>query len=220
MTVRVRLFAGAAEAAGRRDWFEEAPAGATAGWLLAGLAAACPRLASMLPRCLVAVDRSYATTETVLHDGAELAVIPPVSGGEGPLCRVTGEALSAEALVAHVDHPGAGAIVVFHGNVRARTGADETVRLEYEAYPEMAEAKLAEIASEAGRRWPGCRLAMAHRIGTLGPGETSVIVAVSAPHRSAAFEAARFAMDEIKTVVPIWKREVLADGRTFWVEHA
>jgi molybdopterin synthase catalytic subunit/molybdopterin converting factor small subunit len=219
--VRVRFFAAAADAAGRREWVGEVPAGATAGSAVAGLAAGSPRLADLLPRCLLAVDREYVNPGTPLHDGAEVAVIPPVSGGSSePLCRIAAEPISADALVAHVAHEGAGGVVVFYGSVRGRTGEDRTVRLEYDAYPEMAEAKLREIAAEAARRWPGTRLALVHRVGTLGPGEVSVVVAASAPHRDAAFEAARFAIDRIKTVVPIWKKEVLADGREFWVDHA
>lgn len=222
MTVTVRWFAGAAEAAGRREWIGDVPEGATAGSVVAGLAAANPRLGSLLPRCLLAVDREYVAPETPLRDGAEVAVIPPVSGGQGvpPLCRVGPEPIDPAPLVDHVAHEGAGGIVVFHGTVRGRTAASRTARLEYDAYAEMAEAKLREIAARAEGRWPGVALAMAHRVGALTPGETSVVVAASAPHRDAAFDAARFAIDEIKTVVPIWKKEVLVDGSSFWVEHA
>jgi molybdopterin synthase catalytic subunit len=177
-----------------------------------------------LPRCLVAVDRTYAGSETTLHDGAELAIIPPVSGGtsdsEAPFCRVSPEPINVAALLERVSHGGAGGVVIFLGNVRGRTGTVSTERLEYEAYPEMAESKLSEIMASATDRWPGVRLAVAHRVGVLGPGETSVVVAASAPHRDAAFEAARFTIDQLKTIVPIWKKEVLADGRSFWVDHA
>ena len=221
MRVTVRLFASAAEAAGYREWSGEATEGRTVGSLVAELAAASPRFAELLPRCLLAVDREYVQGDAPLHDGAEVAVIPPVSGGEyEPLCRIQGDALEAAPLIAHVSHAGAGGVVVFYGNVRGVTDADETIRLEYEAYPEMAEAKLREIAAAASERWPGVRLAVAHRVGVLAPGETSVIVVASAPHRGDAFEASRYAIDQIKTIVPIWKKEVLKGGRTFWVDHA
>lgn len=230
MRIQVRLFAAAAEAAGQREWSEEMPAGATAGDLLAALAERFPGLRGLLPRCAVAVDREYQGRDCRLHDGAEVAIIPPVSGGSTgepawePLCRIVGEPIDPAPLMAHVSHEGAGGIAVFAGTVRGVTSQEgeayRTAALEYEAYAEMAEAKMREIAAEAAARWPGVRLAMVHRVGRLLPGETSVLVAASAPHRDDAFSACRFAIDRIKTVVPIWKKEVLEDGRTFWVNHA
>lgn len=111
----------------------------------------------------------------------------------------------------------AGAVVTFLGTVREMTEGRQTVSLEYEAYPRMAEAKLAELEAEAREKWPVIELAMVHRLGHLELGDVSVVVAVSTPHRAQAFEAARFLIDRLKEIVPIWKKEHWADGTTEWV---
>jgi molybdopterin synthase catalytic subunit len=112
----------------------------------------------------------------------------------------------------------AGAVVLFLGTVREMTGDRRTVALDYEAYPEMARAKMQQIANQASARWPIIRAAIAHRFGHLGLGDVSVAVAVSTPHRNDAFEAGRFLIDTLKEVVPIWKQENWADGSKEWVE--
>ena len=111
----------------------------------------------------------------------------------------------------------AGAVVSFLGTVRELTGDRRTTALDYEAYPEMALKKLAELEAEARRRWPVIEAAIVHRVGHLDPGEVSVVVAVSCPHRDQAFEACRWLIDTLKQVVPIWKKEVWADGGAEWV---
>ena len=111
----------------------------------------------------------------------------------------------------------AGAVVSFLGTVRELTGDRRTTALDYEAYPEMALEKLAELEAEARRRWPVIEAAIVHRVGHLDPGEVSVVVAVSCPHRDQAFEACRWLIDTLKQVVPIWKKEVWADGGAEWV---
>jgi molybdopterin synthase catalytic subunit len=214
--VTVRLFGAAAEKAAARS--VEVPRAVSVAELLRALGEQVPQLGDLLPRCMVAVNRVYARPETALHDGDEIAVIPPVSGG-GPFA-VTEAPLVAEPLIAAVQGVDMGAVVVFYGNVRASTGAWKTAELEYEAYPEMAVAEMERIGAEAGARWPGVRVAAAHRVGRLLPGDTAVIVATSAGHRAEAFTAAQFVMDAIKMLVPIWKKEVSPDGRSFWVEHA
>ncbi len=125
--------------------------------------------------------------------------------------------IDPRAVETAVAHPGAGAVVTFHGIVRDHNLGRAVQWLEYEAYAEMAEPVMAEIGAEVGRRWPGTRLAMIHRLGRLEIGEASVVIAVSAPHRAAAFEACRYAIDSLKTAVPIWKKEVWADGSA-WIE--
>jgi len=112
----------------------------------------------------------------------------------------------------------AGAVVLFLGTVREMTGDRRTTALDYEAYPEMARAKMQEIADQAADRWPVLRAAIAHRFGHLELGDVSVAVAVSTPHRKDAFEAGRFLIDTLKEVVPIWKQENWADGTKEWVE--
>jgi molybdopterin synthase catalytic subunit len=122
------------------------------------------------------------------------------------------ERIDADALVAHVRTPGDGAIVTFDGCVRNQSHGRRTLYLDYEAYESMAVAKMREIAVEVHARFPIDRVAMAHRLGRLQIGETSVFIAVSAPHRAAAFEACRYAIDTLKRSVPIWKKEYFEDG--------
>lgn len=133
------------------------------------------------------------------------------------MVEITDSPLDHAALTERVRGANAGAVCVFLGTVREMTGDLRTVDLEYEAYPEMAARKLAELEAEARRRWPILEVALAHRVGTLGPGEVSVVVAVSCPHRGDAFEACRWLIDTLKEVVPIWKRERWADGREEWI---
>ena len=120
------------------------------------------------------------------------------------------------ALTESVRRPGCGAVCLFLGTVRDLTGDDVTAFLEYEAYPPMAEKKLADIEADVRRRWPVGDVALVHRLGKLAVGEISVAVAVSSPHRAEAFEAGRFAIDTLKQVVPVWKKDVAPDGSTTW----
>jgi molybdopterin synthase catalytic subunit len=166
-------------------------------------------LADGLP-LVMAVNREYADEETALDPGDELALIPPVSGGSveaPPWVRVTGEPLSLDSLAARVRDPRAGAVVTFQGVTR------EVEKLDYEAYAEMAEERIAEIARAAVERHGLCAAAVEHRVGEVPLSEPSVCVAVSAPHRGEAFAGAREIIDRVKAEAPIWKKE---DER--WVE--
>jgi molybdopterin synthase catalytic subunit/molybdopterin converting factor small subunit len=211
MTVRVRLFAVLRERAGSESVEVELADGATVADALAELAA-LPSLAEPLARIPVgmAVNRAYASADTALGPGDELALIPPISGGAGPHARVTAEPLSIEALVRAVGRPGAGAVVAFQGATR------EVSRLEYEAYSEMAEERMAEILRDCIERHGLEAAAAEHRTGAVALGEASVIVAASAAHREEAFAGAREAIDRIKAEAPIWKREVESDGASRW----
>jgi molybdopterin synthase catalytic subunit len=162
---------------------------------------------------VMAVNREYAPEDQVLGAGDELALIPPVSGGETALvhARVTGEALSLDALAARVRDPRAGAVVTFSGVTR------EVELLQYEAYTEMAQQKIAAIVAEAVERHGLCAAAAEHRVGDVPLSEPSVIVAVSAPHRGEAFAAGREIIDRLKAEAPIWKKEV-DGGEGRWVE--
>lgn len=133
------------------------------------------------------------------------------------MVELTHAPIDYHRLVDDVQSRQAGAVVLFLGTVRETTGARQTASLDYEAYPEMAQRKLAELEAEARRRWPVLEAALVHRLGHLGLGEVSVAVAVSCAHRDDAFEAGRFLIDEIKRVVPIWKKENWADGTSEWV---
>ncbi len=167
-------------------------------------------LAEGLPLVL-AVNREYAPQDQVLSAGDELALIPPVSGGSGLAhVRVTAEPLALDPLIEAVRDPRAGAVVTFFGVTR------EVERLEYEAYAEMAEERIAEIAAEAVERHRLCAAAVEHRVGAVPLSDASVAVAVSAPHRGEAFAGAREIIDRVKAEAPIWKKEIEGSGER-WV---
>ena len=133
------------------------------------------------------------------------------------MIRLTTGPIDHHALTEAVRLPGCGAVVTFLGTVRDLTDGRVTVALDYEAYPGMAEKKMAEIERETRQRWPVGELMMVHRLGHLDVGDVSVAVAVSCPHRAQAFEACRYAIDRLKELVPIWKREQWVDGSSEWV---
>jgi molybdopterin converting factor subunit 1 len=204
MNVRVRLFAVLRERAGAEEVELELPEGAR-------VSDALERLAGLAggTRVVMAVNREYAGPDQPLSPGDELALIPPVSGGAAPAtaATITSQPISLDALVERVRDPRAGAIVTFQGVTR------EVERLDYEAYEEMAAQRIAGIVDEVAARHHVCRAAAEHRVGRVPLSESSVGVAVSAPHRGAAFAAAREIIDRIKSEAPIWKRE---EGE--WVE--
>jgi MoaE-MoaD fusion protein len=202
MLVSVRLFAGLRERAGAAHLDVELPDDATVGDLLAAM--------QLAPRsCVAAINREYADPAARIAPGDEVALVPPVSGGAGVVrrVRISAEPLDAAALLDAVRDPAAGAVVLFEGVTRH---VDE---LDYEAYVEMAEPKLAAIAAEEAARHGLCAVAVEHRTGTVPLSEPSVLVAVSAPHRGEAFAGARAVIDRVKAEAPIWKVEVTAAGR-------
>ncbi len=134
------------------------------------------------------------------------------------MIRLTHDTIDYQSLTESVRRPDCGAVVLFLGTVRDLTDDKVTVALDYEAYPGMAEKKMAEIETDTRARWPVGDVALIHRLGHLGVGEVSVAVAVSCPHRAEAFEAGRHAIDRLKELVPIWKKENWADGSTEWVD--
>jgi molybdopterin synthase catalytic subunit/molybdopterin converting factor small subunit len=202
MVVSVRLFAGLRERAGSGRIEVELPDGATVGDLLAAM--------DLGPRsCVAAINREYAGPDARIGPGDEVALVPPVSGGSGPVraARVSGAPLDAGSLLAAVRDPAAGAVVLFEGVTR------EVAELDYEAYVEMAEPRLAAIAAEEAARHGLCAVAVEHRTGTVPLSEPSVLVAVSAAHRGEAFAGARAVIDRVKAEAPIWKVEVTEAGR-------
>ena len=198
MQVRVRLFAGLRERAGADQLELELPDSAVVGDALEKVRA----LTEGVP-VVMALNHEYADPGAPLHGGDELALIPPVSGGAvGALhARLTDKPLSVDRLLELVRDARAGAVVTFLGVTR------EVPELEYEAYAEMAEPQMAEIVRRAIERHGLCAAAAEHRVGTVPLSEPSVVIAVSAPHRDAAFAGAREIIDELKARVPIWKKE-------------
>ncbi|MBS1883140.1 MAG: molybdenum cofactor biosynthesis protein MoaE [Actinobacteria bacterium] len=234
MTANVRLFAILRERAGRDSVEIDLPEGATVGDAFERLAAV-PGLGELVGRLPVrmAVNREYVGVGAPIAPGDELALIPPISGGapddepsvlgspegdqgqparERTRAAVTEEALSTEELSAWVGDPGAGAIVTFQGVTR------EVASLDYEAYREMAEERIAAILADAVERHGLLAAAAEHRVGRVPRGEPGVVVAVAAGHREEAFAGAREAIDRIKAEAPIWKRELDAAGEGAWVE--
>jgi len=220
--VNVRLFAGLHDLIGQRQVSLELSDDATIADLREGLSSRYPVVTPFLSTLVCAVDEEYVSLEHPLRDGDEVALIPPVSGGAGAApgagrFEVTREPLDAQALVESVRRDESGAVVLFHGVVRDNNQGRRVLHLEYDAYPSMAEKKMRQIGEEARSRWQITDFAMQHRIGRLEVGETSLLVAVSAPHRREAFEACHYAVDRIKQIVPIWKKETFEGGEV-WVE--
>jgi len=204
----VRLFAALRERAGSARVAIELVDGATVGdvWPLLALGEEPPGM-------LYAVNRAYADRAEELSEGDEVAVIPPVSGGD---FRLSGEALSVDAAVAEVRDDGAGAIATFVGTTRAHSRGRDVLHLDYEAYEGMAEQVMADLADQMTRRHALCKVAIHHRVGRVDIGEMSVVIAVSAPHRAAALAACKDAIDELKVSVPLWKKETYVGGEE-WI---
>jgi molybdopterin synthase catalytic subunit len=162
---------------------------------------------------LYAVNRDYADRGRALEDGDEVALIPPVSGGA---FRLSTEPLDLQAAVTEAARDDAGAVATFVGTVRRSSRGRDVLYLEYEAFEEMAEPMLARLADELKAKHDLCEVAIHHRLGRVEIGEPSVVIAVSAPHRAAALEACREAIDTLKGTIPLWKKEVYAGGEE-WI---
>jgi molybdopterin synthase catalytic subunit len=228
MEIEIRLFATLKDRAGSERIRVALPTNpTTVAALLDAVGADYPALAPALRSALVAVNRAYAGQDTLVSAADEVAIFPPVSGGTEPVrptyFALTTELLDVEAIHARLAGPEIGAIVSFTGFVRGRTQRDglppETIHLDYEAYERMAEEKMAQIAAEIWARWPEVRgVALVQRLGRLGVGEHTTFVACAGAHRDVGvFEAARYGIDRLKEIVPVWKKEVGAD-RSVWIE--
>jgi molybdopterin converting factor subunit 1 len=218
--VLVRLFASYREAAGQGRIELDLPPGSTVRDAIAEIARRHP-LITEGRKVVIAKNRDYVTADQPLADGDEVALIPPVSGGMSlPLILVTPMKLSVDDAIALVRDDRWGGVTTFLGTVRDSSRGKKVTHLEYEAYPEMAEEKMKEIADRLEKKYAPSRIAMHHRIGDLAIGDIAVIVVAGAPHRDAAFKAAREAIDELKTIVPIWKKEHGEDGAVWIEEHA
>jgi MoaE-MoaD fusion protein len=216
----LKFFATLRERARTSEIDREFPNGTTVGEIWRALLDEFPALGGHQEGVGFAVNHEYVDENYRPRDNDEVAFIPPVSGGVdapwvGPVL-IGREAVDVPALERAVADPGAGAIVTFTGTTRRDNAGRQVIRLEYEAYEPMALAEMRKLARQAGERWNIVRIAIQHRVGTVEIGETSVAIAVSAPHRAEAFEACRFAIDRLKEVVPIWKKEYFQGGE-IWV---
>jgi molybdopterin synthase catalytic subunit len=219
MRITVLYFAVARERAGREREELTLAAGADVAAARAEIARLHPALAPLLSVVRTAVNRAMVADAQALADGDELALIPPVAGGSDgrpSKIAVTAAPLVLDEVLAAVSGPGRGGVVTFTGVVRREGHAlSDVVRLEYEAYVEMAVEVLAEIAAELEREIPGTCVAIHHRTGSLGVGEAAVAIAAAAPHRAEAFTACRAAIDRLKERAPIWKKEIGARGEVW-----
>jgi MoaE-MoaD fusion protein len=217
VTIRLRHFAVVRETIGATDEtvsYEERP---TAGQVFADLATAHPALEGFRNSLMFMVNQEYAEPDVLLNDGDEVAFIPPVSGGApARLFRVTADPLDARETERVVRDPGCGAVITFTGEVRDTARGQDVTALDYEAYNEAAQRMMATIADEIEREFGVDRIAIIHRTGLLNPGDASVVISVASPHRDEAFKAARHAIERLKQIVPIWKKEHYGDGAT-WI---
>ena len=208
MKVTVKLFAGLRERAGWSARDIDLPDGAKLKDVWGEL-----ELGEQPRGIHYALNKGYADKSAVLSEGDEVALIPPVSGGD---FRLSGEPLSLDAVVEEVADERAGAIATFTGTTRIESRGRTVRWLDYEAYAEMAEDVMAGIAAQLEERYDLCAVAIHHRVGRVGIGEPSVVIAVSAPHRADALAACRDAIDVLKESVPVWKKEVYEGGEE-WI---
>ena len=230
MEIQIKLFATLKDKVGSNKITVSVAEPATVATLLEAVAAAYPALAESLPIAVVSVNKSFAAEETAVSPNDEIALFPPVSGGSDAndlphptYFAVTTDELDIPAIHARLTSPEIGAIVSFTGSVRGQTQRDglppETIYLEYEAYSEMAELKMAQIAREIWAKWPLVKgVAIVQRIGRLEIGENTTFVACASGHRDqGVFDAARYGIDRLKEIVPVWKKEV-GEDQSVWVE--
>ncbi|GBD09345.1 Molybdopterin synthase catalytic subunit [Candidatus Thermoflexus japonica] len=224
MEVQIRLFATLKDRAGREQISVQLRDGASVADLLKAVGETYPALQPYLSSAVVAINHEFAFPEDRLRPGDEVALFPPVSGGDGDplrpeLVALTAEPIDLNALVQAVVTPRSGAVAFFTGVVRGEEGDRRVEFLEYEAYQPMAEAKMRQIVAEIRERWPLIHgIALVQRVGRMEVGEITVAVVVSAGHRhEGVFEAARYGIDRLKEIVPVWKKEIGSHGEV-WIE--
>lgn len=221
MKIRLLAFASAGDALGTTETELELPDGSRVADLRARLDRDHPALAPLWPRLAVAVDGRIAGQDEPLAEGVEVALLPPVSGGSG-LAELVDGPIDVERAVRSVEAPGFGAVVVFLGTVRDHHAGRTVEKLTYSAYRKMAADTLARIVADLEAQKTDQippRVAIVHRLGEVPVGEPSVVIAVGSPHRAAAYEASRAALERLKAEVPIWKREHYAEGEAVWREE-
>jgi len=228
MKIRLLAFASAGDALGASELDLEVPEGSRVADLRDRLDQDHPRLAPLWPRLAVAVDGRVVTPETPLADGAEVALLPPVSGGSEDLnpekpaplrAALVDGPIDVQRVADSVAGPSRGAVVLFLGTVRDHHAGRSVGKLTYSAYRSMALDGLRRIIDDLEAAAPGLRAAIVHRLGEVPVGEASVAIAVGSPHRAAAYEASRTALERLKAEAPIWKREHYAEGGAVWREE-
>ena len=225
--IRLLAFATAADALGRGELDMEVPSGTTVAELRQRLDAEHPALRELWPRLAIAIDGNLAGPEAEIPDGAEVALLPPVSGGSGAAEGTTGEAasnltdgpLDVDSVVARVAAPSRGAVVTFLGTVRDHHQGRPVDHLVYDAYRPMAEAAIARIVNELEASHDDLAVAIVHRLGEVPAGEPSVLIATASPHRPPAYEASPTDLERRKKEVPRGKREPNAAGGATWREE-
>jgi molybdopterin synthase catalytic subunit len=233
MRIRLLAFASASDALGAGELDVELPEAARVADLRAWLDERYPALSPLWPRLAVAVNGAIAKSDDPLGEGAEVALLPPVSGGSGeaaagaaarPKVELVDAPIDAQDVIARVASPSCGAVLLFLGTVRDHSRrrdqtASVVLKLTYTAYRPMARQALERIAADLERATEGLRVAIVHRLGEIPVGEASVAIAAAARHRAAAYEASRQALERLKSEVPIWKREHYSDGKAGWREE-
>lgn len=227
LTVRVLFFGAARDATGHDQMEFNCGIGCTAGEAMQKIFSAHPALNRFGTSLLLAVNQEYANQNRELHDGDELAIFPPVSGGSAGILpasssnhdffELTTEPIDVAAVARRVVLPQCGATVTLDGYAREWTKGRRTMYLVYEAYEPMALSEMKKLGAQAHEKFDIAHIGIVHRTGRLEIGETSVVISVGAPHRRAAFEACEWAIRELKRTVPIWKKEIFEDGE-IWVE--
>jgi MoaE-MoaD fusion protein len=227
MQVHILLFANLKDLAGRNRLTLTLPDVATVTDVRGALIALHPHMTANVNAAIAAVNEEYAFPGDAVHDGDQVAFFPPVSGGNGAtypeIFRLASEPIDTDELIAAITILATGAVCVFSGMVRGETGKGgavlHTQQLEYEAYEPMALAKMQQVAVEIRQQWPLVQgIAIVQRVGTLAVGQNTILIACSSGHRDqGCFEAARYGIDRLKEIVPVWKKEVRPDGES-WIE--
>ncbi|MBI3951936.1 MAG: molybdenum cofactor biosynthesis protein MoaE [Acidobacteria bacterium] len=218
VTIKIRFFGESGDLAATSGTVMTLSGKASVSYVMDIIFKEYPTLRMLAGRLLTAVNEDYATSETLLSDGDTLAIFPPVSGGaDEDFFLLTREPIDMPGLIKRLLQNQDGAVVVFEGVVRDHSMGKAVLYLEYEAYEPMALKMIETIGREVHEKWPIDRVGMIHRLGRMEIGETSVAIVVTSAHRRPAFEACHYAIDRLKKIVPIWKREYFADGAV-WVE--
>jgi molybdopterin synthase catalytic subunit len=228
MTVKVLFFGQLKDIAGRTEDRLQLPDGAHLDSVFRHYAERFPKLHDLSRSIVMARNHEFAPLSSAITDGDEIAFLPPVSGGSAPYTHeiadpsghffaLTRQPIDSRALVALAQRPEDGAVITFEGVVRNNTKGRGTMFLDYECYEAMAIRKIAEIGRELAASMPIGKIAIVHRLGKMAIGEASVVIVVSSPHRKPAYEASLEAINRLKKLVPIWKKEHFADGEV-WVE--